>query len=163
MAQPRPHPTAAGTHTGRDGVIAAFAVIASQPGTLSLEVLDVLTGERYGGVLYIHHRERDGTTLDARICLIATAADGQLTEVWEHLRPTRLRRLLHPRLNETGTTPKNPAGHRRRQRHWYRRNPPVRSPRASGANVAHGVAQRRRYGHRRAAGDAAGPRRRAAV
>jgi ketosteroid isomerase-like protein len=80
----RTHP-AAGTHTGRDNVLQAFGIIASQPGTLSLEVLDVLAGPHHGGLLYNHHRERDGTRLHARICLIATATDGQLTEVWEHI------------------------------------------------------------------------------
>jgi uncharacterized protein len=76
---------AAGTHTGRENVLAAFATIASQPGTLTLEVLDVLAGEDHGGLLYIHRREREATTLEARICLIATTARGQLTEVWEHI------------------------------------------------------------------------------
>jgi ketosteroid isomerase-like protein len=76
---------AAGTHTGRDNVLAAFGIIASQPGTLSLEILDVLAGQNYGGLLYNHRRDRDGATLEARICLLATATDGQLTEVWEHI------------------------------------------------------------------------------
>jgi ketosteroid isomerase-like protein len=76
---------AAGTHTGRDDVLAAFGIIAGQPGSLSLEVLDALAGENHGGLLYVHRRERDGDTLQARICLVATAADGQLTEVWEHI------------------------------------------------------------------------------
>jgi uncharacterized protein len=76
---------AAGTHTGRENVLAAFATIASQPGTLTLEVLDVLAGEDHGGVLYIHRREREAVTLEARICLIATTTRGQLTEVWEHI------------------------------------------------------------------------------
>jgi uncharacterized protein len=76
---------AAGTHAGRDNVLQAFGIIASQSGTLSLEVLDVLSGQGHGGVLYIHRRERDGATLEARICLIATVAEGQLTDVWEHI------------------------------------------------------------------------------
>jgi ketosteroid isomerase-like protein len=76
---------AAGTHTGRENVLAAFATIATQPGTLTLEVLDVLAGENHGGLLYIHRRKREATTLEARICLIATTARGQLTEVWEHI------------------------------------------------------------------------------
>jgi ketosteroid isomerase-like protein len=76
---------AAGTHSGRDNVLAAFGIIAAQPGTLTLEVLDVLSGQNHGGLLYNHRRDRDGTTLQARICLIATVTDGELTEVWEHI------------------------------------------------------------------------------
>jgi hypothetical protein len=57
-------------------VLAAFATIASQPGTLTLEVLDVLAGEDHGGVLYIHRRKREAATLEARICLIGTTAGG---------------------------------------------------------------------------------------
>ena len=76
---------AAGTHVGRGNVLSAFGIIASQPGTLSLELLDTLDGQHHAGLLYIHRRERHGTTLEARICLIATASNGQLTEAWEHI------------------------------------------------------------------------------
>jgi ketosteroid isomerase-like protein len=76
---------AAGTHTGRDNVLASFKIIANQPGTLSLEVLDILSGQTHGGLLYIHRRQRGLDTLEARICLIATASGSQLAEVWEHI------------------------------------------------------------------------------
>jgi ketosteroid isomerase-like protein len=76
---------AAGTHRGRDRVLEAFGTIATQSGELTLEVLDVLGGSRHGGLLYNHRREREHHSLNARICLIATVSDGQLTEVWEHI------------------------------------------------------------------------------
>ena len=59
--------------------------ISAQLGVLTLEVLDVLAGEDHGGVLYIHRRKREATSLEARICVIATTVRGQLVEVWEHI------------------------------------------------------------------------------
>jgi ketosteroid isomerase-like protein len=76
---------AAGTHEGVDAVLGAFATIAAQPGSLELDVLDVLHGNELLGVVYEHRRVRDDATLKALICLVASAQDGVLTEVWEHI------------------------------------------------------------------------------
>jgi uncharacterized protein len=79
---------AAGTHHGREQVLAAFGTIAAQPGQLTLDVLDVLSGSEYGGLLYKHRREREDGSLCARVCLMARVSEGQLIEVWEHIYDT---------------------------------------------------------------------------
>ena len=76
---------AAGSHRGPDGVLSAFGTIAAQPGTLSLEVVDVLRGHEHESGVYLHRRHRAGADLAARISLVARVAEGQLVEVWEHI------------------------------------------------------------------------------
>jgi ketosteroid isomerase-like protein len=76
---------AAGSHRGRDDVLAAFGAVAGHAGDLSLEIVDVLTGDNREVVVYWHRRRGLSIQFEANICLVARVADGQLIEVWEHI------------------------------------------------------------------------------
>ncbi len=76
---------AAGSHHGRDDVLSAFGAVAGHASDLSLEIVDVLTGDNREVVVYSHRRSGLSTQLEANICLVARVADGQLIEVWEHI------------------------------------------------------------------------------
>jgi ketosteroid isomerase-like protein len=77
---------AAGSHRGLPAVLAAFDSIATQPGTLELEIVAAMTGsDGYETVLYRHRRVRPDATLDAAIALVARTGESRVIEVWEHI------------------------------------------------------------------------------
>jgi ketosteroid isomerase-like protein len=81
---PGRHGQLAGTHRGRDAILAFFVHVARlTAGTFHLELDDVVADDRYAVALFCGHGSRDGRTLDNPTCLKMRFEAGRIAEVWE--------------------------------------------------------------------------------
>ena len=74
----------AGTHRGRDAVLAFIADVSALTGdTFRLDLEDVTASEHQAVALFRGHGRRDGKVLDNPTCLRMRIDDGRIVEVWE--------------------------------------------------------------------------------
>ena len=74
----------AGTHRGRDAVLAFLADVSALTGdTFHLDLEDVTASDRHAVALFRGHGTRDGKVLDNPTCLRIRIDEGRLVEVWE--------------------------------------------------------------------------------
>ena len=76
----------AGTHAGRDAILAFLAqVVALTQGSFRLELEDVIANDRSAAVFFRGHGARAGRTLDNPTCLRMRIEAGQIVEIWEYV------------------------------------------------------------------------------
>jgi ketosteroid isomerase-like protein len=81
---PGRHGQLAGTHRGRDAILAfLLKVRALTDNTFHLELDDVVANDTHAIALFRGHAERNGKRLDNPTCLRMRVANGQVIEVWE--------------------------------------------------------------------------------
>jgi ketosteroid isomerase-like protein len=74
----------AGTHRGREEVLAFFArVLQLTDATFAMDVIDVIAGDDRAVVLFRGRAVRGGRQLDNPTCLSMRVQDGRITELWE--------------------------------------------------------------------------------
>jgi hypothetical protein len=83
-AFPGRHGRLAGTHRGRDAVLAFLAAVQElTDGTFHLELLDVTASDAHAVALFRGHGRRAGCTLENPTALVFRIAAGRLVEVRE--------------------------------------------------------------------------------
>lgn len=81
---PGRHGQLAGTHRGRDAILAFLLRVQSLTGgTFHLELVDVVANDTRAVALFRGHGERDGRILDNPTCLHVHMRDGRAVEIWE--------------------------------------------------------------------------------
>jgi ketosteroid isomerase-like protein len=81
---PGRHGRLAGTHRGREGVLAFLASVSALTGdTFHLDLEDVAASDRHAVALFRGHGTREGKVLDNPTCLRMRIEDGRIAEVWE--------------------------------------------------------------------------------
>jgi len=76
----------AGSHRGRDAVLAFLATVEQLTGgTFHLDLLDVTASDDHAVALFRGHGTRAGRTLDNPTALRIRIEDGQIRELWEYV------------------------------------------------------------------------------
>lgn len=83
---PGRHGQIAGSHQGRDAILAfLLKVQALTEGSFHLELIDVIANDTRAVALFRGHAQRNGKTLDNPTCLVMRMRDASVVEVWEYV------------------------------------------------------------------------------